>query len=65
VLKAEPIDEAGIGETVTRVALEADGGRTRLTITSGPYTEEAGENAEAGWIELMANLERLLGSRRD
>jgi uncharacterized protein YndB with AHSA1/START domain len=60
VLKAAPIDEAGIAETVTRIAFEADGGRTRMTITSGPYTEETRPNAEVGWIELMANLERHL-----
>jgi len=62
VLKAGSIDEAGIAETITQVVFEADGGRTRMTITSGPYTEDMRENAEAGWIDLMANLERLLAT---
>jgi uncharacterized protein YndB with AHSA1/START domain len=60
VLKAESIEEAGIAETITRIVFEADGRRTRMTITAGPYTEEMRANAEAGWIDLMANLERLL-----
>jgi uncharacterized protein YndB with AHSA1/START domain len=60
VLKAEAIPEAGIAETITRVEFEADGERTRMTITSGPYTEEMRDNAEAGWIDAIANLERLL-----
>ncbi len=61
-LRAEAIDEAGIAETITRVELEADGARTRMTITSGPYTEEMSGNAEAGWTGAMANLEKLLGT---
>ena len=61
-LKAESIDEVGIAETITRVVFEADGGRTRMTITSGPYTDEMRGNAEAGWIDLMANLDRLLAA---
>jgi uncharacterized protein YndB with AHSA1/START domain len=60
VLKAEAIPEAGIADTVTRVVFEEDGGRTRMTVTSGPYTEEMRGNAEAGWYDLIANLERLL-----
>jgi uncharacterized protein YndB with AHSA1/START domain len=59
-LVAEAIPEAGIAETVTRVVFEADRGRTRMTITSGPYTDEMRGNAEAGWVDLMANLERIL-----
>jgi uncharacterized protein YndB with AHSA1/START domain len=60
VLKAEAIPEAGIRETITRVLFEVDGEGTRMTITSGPYTDEMRGNAEAGWIEATANLERLL-----
>ena len=63
VLRAEAIPEAGIEETVTRVVLEADGGRTRMTVTAGPYAEHMRGNAEAGWIDLMANLERVLADR--
>jgi uncharacterized protein YndB with AHSA1/START domain len=60
VLQAEAIPEAGIEPTVTRVVLEADGERTRMTITSGPYTEDVRGNAEAGLIDLIGNLERVL-----
>jgi uncharacterized protein YndB with AHSA1/START domain len=60
VLRAEAIPEAGIEETLTRIVFEAEGGRTRMTVTSGPYTEEMRGNAEAGWLDLIGNLERLL-----
>jgi hypothetical protein len=33
--------------TITRVELEDLGGRTRMTLTDGPYLESA--HAEAGW----------------
>lgn len=60
VMRAEPIPEAGIAETVTRVVLEAEGSRTRMTITQGPYTDEVYENAAAGWRSVVVNLEALL-----
>ena len=60
VLRAEAIPEAGIEETFTRVEFAADGERTRMTVTSGPYTEEVRANAEAGWRDLVVTLERVL-----
>jgi hypothetical protein len=62
VLNAEAIPEAGIEKTSTRVVLEAEGSRTRMTLTSGPDTDEVRENAEAGWFDLIANLERVLAA---
>jgi uncharacterized protein YndB with AHSA1/START domain len=62
VLKAEAIPEAGIEDTITRIAFEEDGGGTRMTLTSGPYTDEMRGNAEAGWFDLIANLERALAT---
>jgi uncharacterized protein YndB with AHSA1/START domain len=62
VLKAEAIPEAGIEDTITRIAFEEDGGGTRMTLTSGPYTDEMRGNAEAGWLDLIANLERALAT---
>jgi uncharacterized protein YndB with AHSA1/START domain len=62
VLKAEAIPEAGIGETVTRIVFEEDGGKTRMTVTSGPYTDEMRGNAEAGWYDLIGNLEKVLAT---
>jgi uncharacterized protein YndB with AHSA1/START domain len=62
VLKAEAIPEAGIGDTITRIVFDEDGGRTRMTLTSGPYTEEMRGNAEAGWFDVIANLEGVLAT---
>jgi uncharacterized protein YndB with AHSA1/START domain len=62
VLKGEVIPEAGIGETITQVRFEQEGERTRMTVTSGPYTPEAREDVQAGWEDLVVNLERLLSS---
>lgn len=62
VLQAEAIPEAGIEDTITRIAFEEDGGQTRMTLTSGPYTDEMRGNAEAGWFDLIANLERALAT---
>jgi uncharacterized protein YndB with AHSA1/START domain len=62
VLKAEAIPEAGIEDTITRIAFEEDGGGTRMTLTSGPYTDEMRGNAEAGWLDLIAGLERALAT---
>ena len=33
-----------------------------MTVTSGPFTPEAGENAQTGWDELVVNLERVLAA---
>ena len=63
VLKAEPIPEAGImAATITRVVFEAEGQRTRMTVTDEPYADEMRGNVEAGWLSLVANLDTLLAS---
>jgi hypothetical protein len=31
-----------------------------MTVTSGPYSKEMRGNAEAGWLDVIGNLERLL-----
>ena len=62
VLRAEAIPDSGIEDTVTRVVFEEDGGKTRMTVTSGPYTDEMRGNAEAGWLDLIANLEGALAT---
>jgi hypothetical protein len=46
----------------SRISFEAEGGGTRMTLVDGPYTEEVRGNAEAGWTDLVANLEALLRS---
>ena len=59
VLRCEPIPGVGIHEeTFTRVELHDHGGRTRMTLSDGPYTETT--HAEAGWHAAFAKLEALL-----
>jgi uncharacterized protein YndB with AHSA1/START domain len=62
VLRFEPVAEEIPDVTITRVVFEADGERTRMTLTSGPYTDEMRPTAAAGWGESLANLDRLLAS---
>ena len=49
-------------ETFTRVELADEDGRTRMTLTSGPYTAEMAPNAEQGWKEQFGKLDRLLAA---
>jgi hypothetical protein len=41
-------------ETFTRVELHDHGGKTRMTLSDGPYTEAA--HAEAGWNAAFEKL---------
>jgi uncharacterized protein YndB with AHSA1/START domain len=59
VLRSDPMPEMGMHEpTVTRVELEDLGGRTRMTLTDGPYTES--RHAEAGWSAALDKLAALV-----
>jgi uncharacterized protein YndB with AHSA1/START domain len=59
VMRAEPMPEFGIHkETFTRVELHDHGGKTRMTLSDGPYTEAAG--AERAWNASFAKLERVV-----
>jgi uncharacterized protein YndB with AHSA1/START domain len=59
VLRHEAMPEMGQPvPTTTRVELQEDGDRTRVTVTDGPFLASA--PAEAGWIGALAKLERLL-----
>jgi uncharacterized protein YndB with AHSA1/START domain len=50
VLKSEPMPQVGLDHpTFTRVELEDEDGRTRMTLTDGPYPAAGGGGAEAGW----------------
>jgi uncharacterized protein YndB with AHSA1/START domain len=61
VLKSGPMPEVGLNhETIARIELTEDGGKTRLTITDGPYPEEGGKSAGAGWQDAFAKLAALL-----
>ena len=49
VLRSDPMPEMGMHEpTVTRVELHDHDGKTRMTLTDGPYPG-GGDHAEAGW----------------
>jgi uncharacterized protein YndB with AHSA1/START domain len=59
VLRSDPMPEVGVHEsTMTRVELHDLGGRTRMTLTDGPYTESA--HAEAGWRGALDKLAALV-----
>ena len=59
VLRCDPIPEVGINETTfTRVELHDHGGKTRMTLSDGPYTEA--KHAEAGWHSAFEKLAALL-----
>jgi uncharacterized protein YndB with AHSA1/START domain len=59
VLTSPPMPEIGIHEpTFTRIEFHDEGGRTRMALTDGPYTES--RHAEAGWNGAFAKLEALL-----
>ena len=59
VLRSDPMPEVGIHEaTFTRVELQDLGGRTRMTLTDGPYAESG--HAESGWNAAFDKLEALI-----
>jgi uncharacterized protein YndB with AHSA1/START domain len=59
VLRSDPMPEMGMHEpTVTRVELQDLGGRTRMTLTDGPYPESG--HAEAGWNAAFGKLAALV-----
>jgi uncharacterized protein YndB with AHSA1/START domain len=59
VLRSDPMPQVGMHEpTVTRVELQDLGGRTRMTLTDGPYPES--RHAEAGWIAAFDQLATLV-----
>jgi uncharacterized protein YndB with AHSA1/START domain len=60
VLRSDPMPETGMHEpTVTRVELHDVGGRTRMTLTDGPYVES--RHAEVGWSQAFDKLTAVLG----
>jgi uncharacterized protein YndB with AHSA1/START domain len=59
VLRSDPMPATGMHEpTLTRVELHDLGGRTRVTLTDGPYPETG--HAEAGWNAAFDKLETLV-----
>jgi uncharacterized protein YndB with AHSA1/START domain len=61
VLKSEPMPQVGLLEgTLARIELKEDAGKTRMTLTDGPYPEEGAQGAGAGWEGAFDKLEALL-----
>jgi uncharacterized protein YndB with AHSA1/START domain len=61
VLKSEPMPEVGLHQgTIARIELQQEAGKTRLTLTDGPYTEDGARGAGAGWEGAFDKLEALL-----
>jgi uncharacterized protein YndB with AHSA1/START domain len=61
VLKSEPMPEVGLHHgTVARIELQEEAGKTRMTLTDGPYTEDGARGASAGWDGAFDKLEALL-----
>jgi uncharacterized protein YndB with AHSA1/START domain len=59
VLRSDPMPEIGMHEpTLTRVELHDLGGRTRMTMTDGPYPDSS--HAEAGWRAAFDKLGTLV-----
>ena len=63
VLRSDPMPEVGLDHhTTTRVELEDVDGKTRMTLTDGPYPEEGGRHAGEGWNGAFDKLAALVES---
>jgi uncharacterized protein YndB with AHSA1/START domain len=61
VLKSEPTPELGLPHsTVARIELQEEAGKTRMTLTDGPYPAGGGPGASAGWEGAFDKLGMLL-----
>ena len=64
VLKSGPNPEMNLHhEVITRIQLEDENGKTRLTLTDGPYPEDGGRWAGAGWNGAFEKLAADLASK--
>ena len=61
VLASRPMAELGLQHgTVARIELEEDGGKTRMTLTDGPYPEAGARGAGQGWEGRLRQAQVLL-----
>jgi len=66
VFISPPEPEHGLVDEIhTRVEFADEGDGTRVTVVSGPYSEEMGPNAETGWGQQFEKLESVLGATAD
>ena len=62
LLESPPQPEYGFPDRMTtRVVFAEDGGRTTITVTQGPHTDETATDAQAGWTSILEKLEALTG----
>lgn len=63
VMRSEAQPQIGLPvETLTRIEFHADGDRTRVVATSGPYTAAMASNSEIGWNQSFDKLDQLLAA---
>ena len=63
VLRSEPNPQVGLHQgTVARIELQEEGGKTRMTLTDGPYTKDGARGAGGGWEGAFDKLEASLGA---
>jgi uncharacterized protein YndB with AHSA1/START domain len=61
VLRSDPMPQMGMHEpTFTRVEFHDHGGKTRMTLSDGPYPPEGRGHAEAGWSAAFDKLTALV-----
>lgn len=61
--KSEPMPELGLtSPTIIRIEFHDEGGKTRMTLSDGPYPEEMRADTEAGWSSSFDKLERLVAA---
>jgi uncharacterized protein YndB with AHSA1/START domain len=64
VLKSEPMPQAGLHHpTFARIELQDESGKTRMTLTDGPYPGDSG-HASAGWEASFDKLAAVLATAR-
>jgi uncharacterized protein YndB with AHSA1/START domain len=64
LLVGEDAGQPEFGGATMRMRIEfydAEGGRTRLVLTQGPYTPEIEDQAREGWNSSFTKLDKLLG----
>jgi uncharacterized protein YndB with AHSA1/START domain len=52
-------------EMTTRVEFADENGGTRVTVTSGPYTDQMAPNAQKGWEQQFERLDSVVGATAD
>jgi uncharacterized protein YndB with AHSA1/START domain len=66
VFVSPPQPEHGLTDEIhTRVEFADAGDGTRVTVVSGPYTDQMGPNAETGWAQQFEKLDSVLGVPAD